>query len=1725
MQIDIFNNKEFQALPQEEKQTIVTNYFNKELADDEYKSLADDKKSTILNNFVNSQINPLVEKKDDKTETVQNVDINIENSLNKEEVLNRTITPPENNQGYQQIVNQDKPLETDVIPIVDNVLNSAADDVINSINPKDETQKEKKATEVLSHIQNVQFANKDLADMVKGFTGDDEALKNIQDKALQTNKAVVDTLYSIGINAIVDGNGEVKFKDDDGKFKTVGDDFWESLKEDISNNKYEIVGDIAGGAAGNRLTKKYLDSISSAAKIGGWRGKVAEFIGTLGGAAIGAFTGRAADVENSKDELLNMVDDLQKATNLKEVIDQNPTLQKALDGANMTIYGTAITSAVAEPIIKVGGRAIRLPKQAKDYVVNGNINGARDILKKDLKIDEQYIDDALRQAKENYQEVIDYTNNAITGKTKQQEQLLAATLEKGDANIIKGAIAKNETAARNLSDTIDQRTTTIQKNLDNNSSKIGGEEIKNYLNNYESQVKSDFIDMRKSFSDAFKETNYRFDLEDLNLNSVFRDMSKRVQDPDAKKRFQTLQTSIKNTIYDSNAQVGIDRDINGLLDLRQQLNRFYGQNEKYLTNKKDKDVFNSLKENIDNQIHKAVNDNLPEDVGTRLLDSFSKSMQGYRELGALSDNNVFKGIMGDAQSSEYRMDKLIKHMADDDSYVDDVLSKMSPNTRQTVEVAVIRDITDSFTAKTAQGQKAIAFEDLAKKLEGIKRNVRSQLGKETIDNLITYADKFGNKDLLYLDMAKGIKTKPKHNIATTLEGKIKMETANMFFQFIQSIKPGDDAKRLALQRHIASALERSRTPKEFATSVYEYPELADDSKQILRGLIKENNKILNAKNNVEAERLLKEAEQEKNRLFQIQQKIDDEIANFTTPSIAEIRAVESYTPDDKYGSFSQMTAKITRGTATPNEIEQYVKAKNKIDPKVLEAKVLENRYPISNEAITKLEDLKAFDSNKVNEILNDNEFNSLIYNLKQNKLPNTTKTMEDKFRDKFYELNKLYDNSKEDITKAKKTKDNLILGENRLIENNTVNNYLDNDFDIYRHLPYNDENWVKEFNLKSKDDTAIVRDILGNEVKISKNAADKIEKNNREHYFGLIKPTVENPTMILKHKDAEVYIKRFYDEEMKKYSIYSVTKDYGNNEVYLSSIVHRRDNQLVNKIREGEITYLNHGTVDGTPSSRATSPIQSTESLNENIIPNNTVKNQEIELPRELVDEGYTISDIGEFIDPEGKVLFSNAGTILAGGFTGGSETAFNQHDWNGDGEVDQTDILYGTIAGAIGLTTFKKKFPKLFENGNNSDAVIGSFAGKAPLGAIDNQGFYSTLEKVVDEKVGGKIDSVSLTKMLEKNSVKQDELEWSGLKDLIENNEKLTKEQIQQTLDDNRLVIEKLDNKKTKYGDYKISGGENYRELLFKTPKVPGDYTSQHWDESNIITFTRVDDRSIDNKKTLFLEELQSDWHQAGRKYGYEDDAKIAEVERNTEDIFTKYDMKFNNEITKKEHNQLIKKGLSAEENNTLNEYIKTSENLFDMVPDAPFKKNWAELGFKRMIQEAVSNDYEKIAWTTGQQQTKRYSLEKQLDTIVYNKQTGYIQGSKAGDEVIFKKVASDKEVEGLLGKELTQRLIDPKSSTRDEIFVLKGDELKFGGDGMKGFYDNIVPNIAKKLFKKYKVKPKMEELDDIEQMVWSIDITPAMKEDIKKYGQPLYMIGGTVVGLEALNNGAKDE
>jgi hypothetical protein len=79
----------------------------------------------------------------------------------------------------------------------------------------------------------------------------------------------------------------------------------------------------------------------------------------------------------------------------------------------------------------------------------------------------------------------------------------------------------------------------------------------------------------------------------------------------------------------------------------------------------------------------------------------------------------------------------------------------------------------------------------------------------------------------------------------------------------------------------------------------------------------------------------------------------------------------------------------------------------------------------------------------------------------------------------------------------------------------------------------------------------------------------------------------------------------------------------------------------------------------------------------------------------------------------------------------------------------------------------------------------------------------------------------------------------------------------------------------KEKYGDYNASRmNPEEAAQLTRQYRAAGDsglnYTSGHYDEPNVLAHSRYNTRNVDGDKTLFIEEIQSDWHQTGREKGY---------------------------------------------------------------------------------------------------------------------------------------------------------------------------------------------------------------------------------------------------------------
>lgn len=376
------------------------------------------------------------------------------------------------------------------------------------------------------------------------------------------------------------------------------------------------------------------------------------------------------------------------------------------------------------------------------------------------------------------------------------------------------------------------------------------------------------------------------------------------------------------------------------------------------------------------------------------------------------------------------------------------------------------------------------------------------------------------------------------------------------------------------------------------------------------------------------------------------------------------------------------------------------------------------------------------------------------------------------------------------------------------------------------------------------------------------------------------------------------------------------------------------------------------------------------------------------------------------------------------------------------------------------------------------------------------------------------------------------------------------------------------------------VQTSNNYEDLIDKVNNMDGEYVvieseeskgetfkSSHFNEPNIIAHVRFDDRNVNGEKVLFIEEIQSDWAQSGKKQGFKwSDSKIEKERSRLYELRDEINTEFEKYLTA---NNLgwddVNRDTWAKEN--IPEKYNTYKNLSDEidsqahgVPDMPFKNTdqWVNLAFRRMMRYAAENGYDRLSWTTGDQQVERYDLSKQVDEIVYNKLSNgktRIIIKKAGKDLAIEDFDNSNAIEGFVGKEIAKKIENGEGtpSNSDKSKSLSGIDLKVGGEGMRAFYDQIIPKAAKKLGKPFGAnletiniiteKSQYEDLGDgfvvntetgepetgIEKLkdktitVQSIPVTDQMRE-VVPMGMPLFSLGEKGAELDEKISSAKD-
>jgi hypothetical protein len=470
--------------------------------------------------------------------------------------------------------------------------------------------------------------------------------------------------------------------------------------------------------------------------------------------------------------------------------------------------------------------------------------------------------------------------------------------------------------------------------------------------------------------------------------------------------------------------------------------------------------------------------------------------------------------------------------------------------------------------------------------------------------------------------------------------------------------------------------------------------------------------------------------------------------------------------------------------------------------------------------------------------------------------------------------------------------------------------------------------------------------------------------------------------------------------------------------------------------------------------------------------------------------------------------------------------------------------------------------------------------------------GIEQAVERIAKEN-GGKVPKEALLRYLQEDgAVRLEEVAYGqaardkrmrdqARADLVSNGvQNPTEAQITQRLDE--FWTEYDDGGRNiggeRYGQYQLPGGENYREVVLAMPAETAvknftanidpspdtapqsgkyvimdpdgrviqrgyanlyaaqtaaermrntqNYYSNHFpDTPNYVAHARLNERAdAAGRAGLFLEEIQSDRHQAGRTKGYRGEGSFT-VRKSTD-------------------------GAGFEAYSASGEYISgtyksteaasraAAESLIDTVaaiPDAPFRKDWPVQMFKRALADAVENGKEWIGWTTGETQAARYDLSKQVESVAWDDKLNmlYVTTKEGVQQDVPN--ATPQKLPDIIGKEAADRLVKAAPDDDTGYRMLEGVDLKVGGEGMKGFYDQILPKEISKYVKQWggqveksrvgtKSSKRVDDLSDMELVqelertsdttpIWRVNITPQMRESIKKAGQALFVGGVAAV------------
>jgi len=576
--------------------------------------------------------------------------------------------------------------------------------------------------------------------------------------------------------------------------QTLDSEFWNQ----IGNSEYEITGAIAIATGAVRL----------GAALPGW----GKFLSALAGGALGASTGKAADLArlaSATDEL----DNIKAAQYIDVMVDA---------GVAELTFGVLGTT-----VFKAGSATVKFVGKAFDTFARGNRDGAYSALKTHLGVDDAQVDEIIK----NWEGI---TESKLGGSRASKALRVLPQVTPGGEAITAKAAQINPKVGSALIQSISNRAKNVAQAANDITNDNVGVIIKDDLASYTDEVKNFYGGIKNHAVDAMEDSGYTFDYDKLTIDPLFEAIGNKINNTAVKEQFLNRLNSVRQlgAITDLKgepiAASGL-RGFDNLLELRKIVNEF--KFNKRIVRGDDIKTINDISSRLDREIASAVSNNMPQ--GDVWLKEWKKANIEYSKMLTLKDNVMFKALT----AKGVNMDKIISTVVKDIKSIDgtfmQVMGKLPQRTRTLAEGAILKKLISNHTIGDAGGFNAIHFPNLERDLDKLGFTDPTARGlKRAVKEL---ANVFKNDVGLARAGGEIHTEKFTNTLSTDPKARIHMMVITKMFHAIQKYMPTEKGRAAAMMVKASKLLKDPANSKNIQSIIKDLPddpELKTDIKRL-----------------------------------------------------------------------------------------------------------------------------------------------------------------------------------------------------------------------------------------------------------------------------------------------------------------------------------------------------------------------------------------------------------------------------------------------------------------------------------------------------------------------------------------------------------------------------------------------------------------------------------------------------------------------------------------------------------------------------------------------------------------------------------------------------------------------------------------------------------------------------------------------------------------------------